>query len=218
MTATMPATGWGTGRTCIEDRCRHRRCGCRCRRDCHLPTADGAACNDDYYYYDDDCRGEDPPDNVRHTTSHSGQGGCCRHPPRVGRSAPVTIFAVAVLNGPPVAVGRTVAIAVRHPLLLLLFHRCRRCWRLTIDAGDAVISGGTSLAPPASATIVAVIRCHCQVDRVEPLHPPHVGRGSNQYCFPPPPSPSPCRPVGEHNINNPRDRSHFLSSAASRLC
>jgi hypothetical protein len=83
---------------------------------CHLPTADSAACNDDYYYDDDNCRGEDPPDDGRRTTSHSGCGGCHRHPPRAGCGAPVAIFAVAVHNGPPVAVGRAVAIAVRRLL------------------------------------------------------------------------------------------------------
>jgi hypothetical protein len=214
-TVTMTATGWGAGRTCIDDRCRCHCCGCRHRCDCHLPTADSAAC-DDYYYNDDDCRGEDPPDDGRRTTSHSSHGGCHRHPPRAGRGAPVAIFMVAVSDGPPVTVGRAVAIAVRRPLLLLLLHRCRRCCRLTIDPGNAATSRGTGLAPPASATVVAVIRRHCQVDRVEPLHPRHVGCSGNQYCFPLPPSPSPCRPVGKHNINNPRGWSHFLSSADSR--
>ncbi len=93
-------------------------------------------------------------------------------------------------DGPPVAVGHAVAIAVRYPLLLLLLHRCRRRRRLTIDAGDAVAYGGTGLAPPASAAVVAVIRRHRRVDRVEPPHPRHVGRGGNKYCFPlPPPLP-----------------------------
>ncbi len=79
-------------------------------------------------------------------------------------------------DGPPVAFGHAVAIAVRRPLLL---HRCRRRRRLTIDAGDAIASGGTGLAPPASAAVVAIIHRHRQVDRVEPLYPHHVGRGGN---------------------------------------
>ncbi len=189
MIATTTATGWGARRTCVED-CRHRRrCRRRRRRDCYLPTADGTACNDHDYYYDDDCRREVPPDNGRRTTSHSGRGGCRRHPPRAGCGAPVAVFAVAVRDGPPVSVGHAVAIAIRRPLLLLL-HRCHRGRRLTIDAGDAVASGGTGLAPPASAATVAVIRHHRRVDRVEPLYPRHVGRGGNQYCFPlPPPLP-----------------------------
>ncbi len=71
-------------------------------------------------------------------------------------------------DGPPVAVGRAVAIAVRRPLLLLLLHRCRRRRRLTIDEGDVVASGGTGLALPASAAVVAVIHRHRRVERVEP--------------------------------------------------
>jgi hypothetical protein len=134
----MTTMGWGAGRTCVDDPLRCRRCCCHRCRDRHLPTADGAACNDDYYYDDDDCRGEDPPDDGRRTTSHSDCGGCRHHPPRAGCSAPVAVFAVAVHDGPPVAVGRAVAIAVRRPLLLLLLHRCRRCRRLTIDAGNAI--------------------------------------------------------------------------------
>ncbi len=141
--ATTTATGWGAGKTCVDDRRRHRRCRRRRLHDRHLPTADGAACDDDYYYDDDDCRGEDPPDDGRRATSHSGRGGCRRHPPRAGCVAPVAVFAVAVRDGP--------------------------------------------LAPPASAAVVAVIRRHLRVDRVEPLHPRHVGRGGNQYCFPIPP-------------------------------
>jgi hypothetical protein len=110
-------------------------------------------------------------------------------PPRAGCGAPVAVFAVAVRDRPPVAVGHAVAIAVRRPLLLLL-HRCRRCCRLTIDAGNAVAYGGTGLAPPASAAVVAIIHHHRRVDGIEPLHPHQVGRGGNQYCFPlPPPLP-----------------------------
>ena len=79
----------------------------------------------------------------------------------MGCGAPVAVFAVAVRDGPPIAIGCAVAIAVRRPLLLLLLlHRCRRRHRLTIDAGDAVATGGTGLAPPASAAVVAVLRCH----------------------------------------------------------
>ncbi len=100
-------------------------------------------------YDDDDCRGEDPPDDGRRTTSHSGCSGCRCHPPRAGCGAPVAVFAVAVRNGPPIAVGRAVAIVFHHPLLLLLLHRCCRCRRLTIDTGNAITSGGTGLAPPA---------------------------------------------------------------------
>jgi hypothetical protein len=95
----------------------------------------------------------------------------------------------------PLAIGCAIAIVVRRPLLLLLLHHCRRRCHLTIDAGNAIASGGTGLAPPASAVVVAVIRRHRRVDRVEPLHPRHVGRGGNQNCSPLPPSPSPCRPV-----------------------
>jgi hypothetical protein len=49
--------------------------------------------------------------------------------------------------------------------------------------------------PPASAAVVAVVRRHCQVDRVEPLHPCHVGRGGIQYYSLLSPPPSPRHPV-----------------------
>jgi hypothetical protein len=141
--ATTTATGWGAGRTCVDDRGRRHRCCRRRCRDRHLPTADGAAFDDD-----DDCRGEDPPDDGRRTTSHGGRGGCRRHPPRAGCGAPVAVFAGAVRYGPPVAVGCAVAIAVRRPLLLLLLHCCRRRCRLTIDAGNAVVPASPPRPPP----------------------------------------------------------------------
>jgi hypothetical protein len=122
-------------------------------------------------------------------------GGCC-HPPGAGCRALVTIFAVAVRDWPPIAVGHMVTIAVHRPLLLfLLHHRCRR-HRLTIDdAGDAIAAWGTSLAPPASTAIVVATRRHRLVDCVETLHPCHVGWSGIQYCGLLSPSASPCHPV-----------------------
>ncbi len=89
------------------------------------------------------------------------RGGCPCHPPGAGCGALVAIFMVAKRNGPPVAIGRPVAIAVHRPLLLLLLHRRRRRRpRLTIDVGDAIATKGTGLNPSASAAIIAVVRCH----------------------------------------------------------
>jgi hypothetical protein len=51
-------------------------------------------------------------------------------------------------DGPPVAIGCTVTITVRRPLLLLLCCQCRHRRCLTIDVGDSFAAGGTGLAPP----------------------------------------------------------------------
>ncbi len=65
----LVATGWGGKRTGNDDRCRCRHRCCRRCCNCRLPTANSTACKDNYHNDYDDCRGEDPPNNGRQTTS-----------------------------------------------------------------------------------------------------------------------------------------------------